>query len=125
MSIIKITNMAWKKLFDIGRQANKKRFLFSASSGGCNGFNFDLNIMKDTDYSQIKKKNPNFLSKNDIDVYIDPMSEFYLIGTTIDFINEDYNKNIFESKFIFDIDKKLASTCGCGVSFTPKNYVDE
>ena len=69
-----------------------------------------------------KKQKANFLSKNDIDVYIDPMSEFYLIGTTIDFINEDYNKNIFESKFIFDIDKKLASTCGCGVSFTPKNY---
>ena len=42
---IKITNMAWKKLFDIGRQANKKNFLFSASSGGCNGFNFDLNIL--------------------------------------------------------------------------------
>ena len=49
MSIIKITSTAWKKLFDISRQANKKKFLFSASSGGCNGFNFDLNIMKDTD----------------------------------------------------------------------------
>ena len=122
---IKITNMAWKKLFDIGRQANKKRFLFSASSGGCNGFNFNLNIMKDTDYSQIKKLKRNFLTKNDFDVYLDPMSELYLIGTTIDFVNEDYKKNIFESKFIFDIDKKLASTCGCGVSFTPKNHIDE
>ena len=120
MSIIKITSTAWKKLFDISRQANKKKFLFSASSGGCNGFNFDLNIMKDSDYDQIKKQKANFLSKNNINVYIDPMSELYLIGTTIDFINEDYSKNIFESKFIFDIDKKIASTCGCGVSFMPK-----
>ena len=45
----------------------------------------------------------------------------YLIGTTIDFINEDFNKGIFESKFIYNIDKKLASSCGCGISFTPKN----
>ena len=29
-------------------------------------------------------------------------------------------KNIFESKFIFDVDKELLSTCGCGISFTPK-----
>jgi len=48
------------------------------------------------------------------------LSELYLLGTTIDYINQDYIKNIFESKFIFNIDKELASACGCGISFTPK-----
>jgi len=44
----------------------------------------------------------------------------YVIGTTIDYINEDYKKGIFENKFIYNVDKKLASSCGCGISFTPK-----
>ena len=44
----------------------------------------------------------------------------FLFGTKIDFIKEDYNKNIFESKFIFIPDKNLATSCGCGISFNPK-----
>jgi Fe-S cluster assembly iron-binding protein IscA len=42
-----------------------------------------------------------------------------LLGTTVDFVSSDYNKNIFESKFIFKPDQNFASSCGCGVSFTP------
>ena len=30
-------------------------------------------------------------------------------------------KEFFESKFTYNIDKKLASSCGCGVSFMPRN----
>ena len=48
------------------------------------------------------------------------MSEMHLLGTTIDYIKEDYLKGQFESKFIFDVDKDLLMTCGCGISFTPK-----
>ena len=44
----------------------------------------------------------------------------YLLGTTIDYINEDYKNGIYESKFKFDIDKDLMTTCGCGISFSPK-----
>jgi len=51
---------------------------------------------------------------------IDPTSELLLMGTSIDFIEEDYDKNIFESKFFFTPQKDLASACGCGVSFSPK-----
>jgi len=118
---IKITQTAWKKLFDISSKSNNNRFLFSATSGGCNGFNFNLNLMTDNEKVIIcKKQKANFISNDDITVYIDPLSELYLLGTTIDYINQDYIKNIFESKFIFNIDKELASACGCGISFTPK-----
>ena len=119
-SIIKITSSAWKKLADISLESDKKIFLFSALSGGCNGFNFDLNIMKDEDYRIMDKYKANYLSKDDVKVYIDPMSEMHLLGTTINYTTEDYKKGIFESKFVFDIDKNLASACGCGISFTPK-----
>ena len=118
---IKITQTAWKKLFDISRQSNNNRFLFSASSGGCNGFNFNLNLLKKDETILLgKRRKPTIITNDNITVYIDPLSELYLLGTTIDYINQDYKKNIFESKFIFDIDKELASTCGCGISFTPK-----
>jgi Fe-S cluster assembly iron-binding protein IscA len=53
-------------------------------------------------------------------VYIESKSEFYLIGTRIDFVKEDYSKNIFESKCTFTQDKEKASSCGCGVSFSPR-----
>ena len=62
---------------------------------------------------------PNIIQDKDVKVY-DPIAEMYLIGTTIDFLEEDYTKGVFESKFVYQVDKNL-STCGCGVSFTPKN----
>ena len=49
---------------------------------------------------------------------IDPVSEDLLVGTTIDFQEEDYERGIFSSKFTFTPDKDLASACGCGVSFS-------
>ena len=48
------------------------------------------------------------------------MAELYLIGTTVDYVSEDFSKGIYESKFKFIPDKDKASTCGCGVSFSPK-----
>ena len=52
---------------------------------------------------------------------IEPKSEFLLFGTTIDYIFENHEKGIFESKFVYIPDKNLASLCGCGVSFNPKS----
>ena len=34
--------------------------------------------------------------------------------------NEDYQRGIYESKFIFDINKEIMTSCGCGISFSPK-----
>ena len=44
----------------------------------------------------------------------------YLLGTTIDYINEDYSKGLYESKFKFNINKDIMSSCGCGISFSIK-----
>lgn len=119
--IIKITNNAWKKIYDISQRSNNNKLLFGATSGGCNGFNFNLKLMKNEDYLDIKNMKPNFLENNNIKVFIDPFSEMHLLGTEIDYVMEDFNKGIFENKFTFNIDKKIASSCGCGVSFMPRN----
>ena len=120
--IINITKNAWTKLSSILNKSNNKNgFIFGVTSGGCNGFNFDLRLIENKEMEKMEKLKASTLEFKETKLYIEPLSEMYLIGTTIDFINEDLNKGIFESKFIYNIDKKLASSCGCGISFTPKN----
>lgn len=104
-----VTNAAMKKIQDIVYSSEAKGMLFYASGGGCSGFNYKLepthHIAKATQVGQ---------------VYVDPASEMYLLGTTIDYVKEDYEKGIYESKFQFIPNRDVATTCGCGKSFNPK-----
>ena len=114
-----ITNNAWSKIDNILKTSKSKNLIFSVKGGGCNGFNYSLEKLSDDN----KPDNIDkcfYLEKNDNKVYLDLMSEMYLLGTTIDYQKEDFNKNIFESKFLYLVDKNKISQCGCGVSFTPK-----
>ena len=118
---ISITKNAWNKMESImKRSKNNTGFMFSAKSGGCNGFNFDLTLMED---DKLKDSKPMVLKNNKTKVYVDPLSEMYLLGTTIDYIYEDYSKGQFENKFIFKVDSQLLSSCGCGISFSPKKLI--
>ena len=119
---IQVTVNAWQKISEIMIQSNNKYgLLYSASSGGCSGFNFDLGLLDKPTYKKMSKmKYVTILTDVNAKVYVDPMSEMHLLGTTIDYIKEDYSLGQFENKFIFEVDKDLLSTCGCGTSFTPK-----
>tara|TARA_B100001758_G_scaffold183855_1_gene160555 strand:+ start:6274 stop:6639 length:366 start_codon:yes stop_codon:yes gene_type:complete len=120
--MISVTKQAWKKMDTIIQKApGAPGFLFGASGGGCNGFNFDLSVLTNDVYEKLKIKKPNSVSNGIHKVYIDPLSELYLIGTTIDYQIEDFSKGIYESKFVYEVDKKTTATCGCGVSFTPRD----
>ena len=126
MNSILITQNAWRKMRDILlKSKNNLGFIYSASSGGCNGFNFELNIIQPKEYENIiEHKFYSVLTDETkeipMNVYVDPMSEMILLGTTIDYIHEDYSKGQFESKFNFEINKELMTSCGCGISFSPK-----
>ena len=128
MTSIRITQNAWAKMRDIiFKSKHNLGFIYSASSGGCNGFNFELNIIQKKEYDNIvKHKFYSVLTdetketNETTNVYVDPLSEMILLGTTIDYIHEDYSKGQFESKFNFIIDKELMTSCGCGISFSPK-----
>ena len=113
---INITEPAWTKIKDIINANNSKAMLFSAKGGGCNGFNYNLETINE------EIKNSSLLENDNYKVFVDPITEMYLLNTTIDYIKEDYNKGIFESKFVYIPDKDLATSCGCGVSFSPKNF---
>lgn len=122
MAVVKVTKNAWRKIDTILKTSNNKLgFLYSASSGGCNGFNFELNLLKeDTHKDIVSNKYYTVLQNDNSKIYIDPISEMYLLGTTIDYINEDYSKGLYESKFKFNINKDIMSSCGCGISFSIK-----
>ena len=129
MISIQITKNAWTKIIEIiSITKNKYGMIYSASSGGCNGFNFELDLVSEDLYKTIhQNKFLTILTEPEGDkikgakVYIDPLSEMYLLGTTIDYVTEDFSKGHFENKFIYEIDKDRMTSCGCGVSFMPKN----
>jgi len=120
-----ISYRSWSKINDILKYSLKDSMLYSVDSGGCNGYSFKLEILDKQHKIKLDsyKIKPTIL-KSPIDinhsVYIEPASELYLYSTKIDYIHEDYNKQIFDSGFIFNIDKDIMASCGCGTSFNIK-----
>jgi len=117
-SIISITENAWTQISTILTKSQSPAFLFSAQGGGCNGFNYQFQIVSNQEYQKwmLEKLKPTIINFDSSIVIIDPMSELLLMGTTIDYVS-----NLYENKFTFQPDKKLATSCGCGVSFSPRN----
>ena len=115
--IIQITSEAWIQISTILTKTQSSAFLFGARGGGCNGFNYDFQIISEEEYHKWinNKIKPRIIENKSSLVIIDPMSELLLMGTTIDYVS-----NLYENKFTFTPDKNLASSCGCGVSFSPK-----
>ena len=122
-NFIEITPKAWDKMKLISKKKNNNIFLLSAKSGGCNGFNYDLSLKDEKFFKKTIKESKiplNIIQNENTKILIDPCSEFLLVGTTIDFVTEDLDKGFFENKFIFTPDKKNNTSCGCGISFSPK-----
>jgi iron-sulfur cluster assembly accessory protein len=121
MKPIMVSGKAWLKMKNIIKNRDKN-FMLSATSGGCNGFNYELKLINNNMFDSFfyKKIKPMVIEKDNIKVLVDPVAEIILLGTKIDYISEDYTNDVFENKFIFIPDKNIASSCGCGISFTPK-----
>ena len=98
-----VSNNAWNKMGNILKNKISYAFLFSARGGGCNGFNYNLETIDKNQFDELYKTKlqPTLINNGDTNLVIDPLSEMLLLGTTIDYIKEDYSKNIFESKFYF------------------------
>jgi len=119
---IRITDSAWDRMSQIIKdQTEGSYFGFSAKGGGCGGFNYALKIIHSGACNKNGQAPPSVLNRENVTVMIDPISEVYLWGTTIDFVSENHTEGVFESKFVFIPDKDRASCCGCGKSFSPKD----
>ncbi len=116
---ISITDAAWKKISYILKKTEGISFIFSAKGGGCNGFNYDFRSIDIDEYNKIINKSdkikPTIMKNNESQIIIDPLSEFLLFDTEI-----DYYEDIYENKFLFKRNKSNISSCGCGTSFNIK-----
>ena len=118
---VTLTKKAEIRLSDLCRAKDSHGFVFSAESGGCSGLNYKLKSIKnESDISELKLGNLSIshVQLPDGMLYIDPMFELFLVGTVIDYVPEDIENNVFDSKFVFKNEGVM--TCGCGSSFVPK-----
>lgn len=74
--------------------------------GGCSGFQYGFSFEEETADGDM------IVEKNGVQVIIDPMSFPYLIGSTV-----DYLEDLQGSRFVIN-NPNAKTTCGCGSSFS-------
>ena len=110
-SIIQITKIAVEKLQHIARASNTSALFFYVKGGGCNGFNYHFEPLKEM---PDKTNGDEIVPYNNINIVVCNKSMLYLIGTTI-----DWKSDIMGESFHFE-NPNAGSKCGCGTSFSPK-----
>ncbi|OGS90263.1 MAG: iron-sulfur cluster insertion protein ErpA [Gallionellales bacterium GWA2_60_18] len=76
------------------------------SGGGCSGFQYGFT------FDEVCNEDDTVMSKNGVQLLIDPMSFQYLVGAEI-----DYQEGLEGSQFVIK-NPNATTTCGCGSSFS-------
>jgi len=102
------TDSAAKKVKDlIDEEGNTElKLRVFVSGGGCSGFQYGFTFDEEVNDDDM------VLTKNGVQLLIDPMSLQYLSGAEI-----DYQESLEGSQFVIK-NPSAASTCGCGSSFS-------
>ena len=105
--MLTITNIAKTKIKEmITNNLGKAVFLY-IKGGGCNGFNYTFDILK----QDIKPSNlDEIIEIDNYNMYICSKSLLFIIGTKVDYVED-----LMGSRFDFSSDQ-IASKCGCGTS---------
>jgi iron-sulfur cluster assembly accessory protein len=77
----------------------------AVKGGGCSGFQYGLT------WENEQKENDSILEFNGLRVFVDAMSNLYLDGVSIDYVD-----GLVESGFKIE-NPNATGTCGCGHSF--------
>ncbi len=94
-----------KQLIEEEGNADLKLRVF-VSGGGCSGFQYGFTFDEEVN------EDDTVMTKNGVQLLIDPMSFQYLAGAEI-----DYSEGLEGSQFVIR-NPSAASTCGCGSSFS-------
>jgi iron-sulfur cluster insertion protein len=94
-----------KQLIEEEGNAELKLRVF-VSGGGCSGFQYGFT------FDEVTNEDDTVMSKNGVQLLIDPMSFQYLVGAEI-----DYQENLEGSQFVIK-NPNATTTCGCGSSFS-------
>jgi iron-sulfur cluster assembly protein len=72
---------------------------------GCNGLSYTMKYV-----DEVSPKD-EVVTQHDVTVFVDPKALFYVVGTTMDFVEDD-----LRSEFVF-VNPNQKGSCGCGESF--------
>jgi iron-sulfur cluster insertion protein len=94
-----------KQLIDEEGNSDLKLRVF-VTGGGCSGFQYGFT------FDEIANEDDTVMTKNGVQLLIDPMSFQYLVGAEI-----DYTEGLEGSQFVIK-NPNATTTCGCGSSFS-------
>ncbi|MDR2196225.1 MAG: iron-sulfur cluster insertion protein ErpA [Gallionellaceae bacterium] len=94
-----------KELIDEEGNTDLKLRVF-VSGGGCSGFQYGFT------FDEVANEDDTVLTKNGVQLLIDPMSFQYLVGAEI-----DYKEDLEGAQFVIK-NPNATTTCGCGSSFS-------
>ena len=103
--MITLTESAAKKIKTLLAQKKETGIRAAVQGGGCSGFTYQLKFDNQNEKDKI-------IESHGVNVYVDPKSFLYLMGTMIDFVDE-----LNQAGFKF-INPNAKRTCGCGESFS-------
>ena len=106
MDNLLVTNNAAKKIIELSKKKEKKMLRISVTGGGCQGFQYNL------DMEDKSEKKDIIIKKNNALVIIDQNSLNLIKGSEIDFVED-----LIGSRFKIN-NPKATSSCGCGTSFS-------
>jgi iron-sulfur cluster assembly protein len=110
-SIITLTDAATdhiKKMLE--KNTSGVGFRLSIKKTGCSGYAYVPDIVE-----LVKEDDIHFV-QNDLDVYVDPASESFVVGLIIDYVADDAI-GLKQKRLVF-INPNEKNRCGCGESFT-------
>ncbi len=102
--MITLTEIAANKIKTLLTEKEETGIRAAVRGGGCSGFTYKLEFDNKEDTDRV-------IESHGINVYVDPKSFLYLMGTQIDFVDE-----LNQSGFKF-VNPNAKRTCGCGESF--------
>ena len=106
--MLQLTENAVTKVKQLLEAENKRGYglRVAVQGGGCSGFEYGLT------WEHEEKENDQVLEFNGLNVYVDAMSNLYVQGVSIDYVDGLQGSG-------FKIDNPAATgTCGCGHSFS-------
>jgi iron-sulfur cluster assembly protein len=103
--MITLTDFAAKKIKTLLAEKGESGIRAAVQGGGCSGFTYQLKFDN-------QKEKDKIVESRGVNIYVDPKSYLYLMGTEIDFVDE-----LNQTGFKF-INPNAKRTCGCGESFS-------
>lgn len=116
---VEITTSCRDRLRELSAQRGKSVTLrVTVDGGGCSGFQYAFQLQDWDALPEIKNLESDgdiLIKQDDVAVIVDTLSLAYIAGSKVDYVQE-----MISSSFRITDNPNSESSCGCGVSFSPK-----